>query len=56
MNLKCKIFGHKWDDDKYKKKCKRKDCLVEKFQVYHKYGNTRYSWKLFDFSRIFKVK
>jgi len=59
MNIKCKIFGHKWNDGKFKQSCKRKNCKVERTLMEYphrgKYGQSEFDWQIIDFEK-FKLR
>lgn len=56
MNHKCKLLGHKWDEEgEYKQCCKRKKCTAYRTLMENKYpkiGEPKYEWKIVDFDKI----
>jgi hypothetical protein len=52
MKIKCKLFGHDWDEtDHYRQECKRKNCYSVRWLVenpFPKINEPLYEWKIIE--------
>ena len=57
MGIICKIIGHKWRHEEFKRFCTRRGCDGEEWVVerlHPKIGEAKYYWRDVTFPRIFE--